>query len=157
MSLQHKTLHSELPTSTIHPVNLNLISFFFCIQVANFQRDGVDYYFSQNGAPNYHPNMFGGPEVYPNAKEWTAPPEQVNATVDYYDLYDTDNYSQARTFWEKVLDNAAKDRLVNNLTGKIKLANETIRKRAVEIFSNVSSDLGNRLKSKLNLETTVHL
>lgn len=101
--------------------------------------------------------MFGGPKVYPNAKEWTAPPEQVNATIDYYDLNDVDNYSQPRIFWEKVLDDGAKNRLVANLAGTIKLANETIRKRAVEVFSRVHSDLGNRLLNKLNLETTVHL
>lgn len=101
--------------------------------------------------------MFGGPKVYPNAEEWTLPPERVNATIDYYDLYDVDNYSQPRKFWEKVLDNGARHRLVENLAGTIKLANETIRKRAVEVFSKVHPDLGNRLLTKLNLETTVHL
>lgn len=101
--------------------------------------------------------MFGGPEVYPNAKEWTAPPEKVNGTVDYYDLFDVDNYSQPKNFWEKVLDDGAKNRLAENLAGSIKMANETIQKRAIEVFSQVHSDLGNRLRNKLNIETTVHL
>lgn len=125
--------------------------------MSNFERDGAGDIFSQNGAPNYHPNMFGGPEVHPNAKEWTPPSEEIEAKVDYYDLYDTDNYSQPKDFWEKVLDNEARKRLVNNLAQSINLANETIRRRAVEVFSKVSSDMGNQLKSKLNLETTVHL
>lgn len=101
--------------------------------------------------------MFGGPEVYPNAQEWTAPSAELAGKVDYYDLYDTDNYSQPKAFWEKVLNAEAKNRLVNNLAHSINLANETIRKRAVEVFSNVSTDFGNQLKSKVNLETTVHL
>lgn len=101
--------------------------------------------------------MFGGPDVNPIVKEWSMPPAQVEAKIDYYDLIDVDNYSQPKVFWEKVLDNGAKERLVNNLAGTIKLANETIQKRAVEVFSKVHSNLGKQLRNKLNLETTVHL
>lgn len=101
--------------------------------------------------------MFGGPEENPSAKEWTIPPEQINGALDYYDLKDEDNYSQASIFWQQVLDDGAKERLVNNLAETINLANITIKRRAIEVFSEVHSELGNRLKLKLNVDTTVHL
>lgn len=68
---------------------------------------------NQGGAPNYYPNCFGGPNADPNAEEWTPPPQNVAGSENYYpEFYEDDNYSQPRVFWENVLDEAAKNRLV---------------------------------------------
>ncbi|XP_048519328.1 catalase isoform X3 [Dendroctonus ponderosae] len=113
----------------------------------NFQRDGFMCSFNQGGAPNYYPNSFGGPNSDPFAESWTPPPEYVAGFENYYpEFYEEDNYSQPRAFWEQVLDEGAKNRLVHNLAGAIKLANRTIQERIVDVFNNVSDDLGVRLK-----------
>ncbi|CAG9823809.1 unnamed protein product [Phaedon cochleariae] len=126
-------------------------------KVANFQRDGRDALLNQHGAPNYHPNSFGGPDVYPEAEKWTPPPEAVSGAIDYYDLGDDDNYTQPRVFWNRVLDDGGRERLVDNLASKICLANDNIKKRAVEVFSQVDQSLGSRLQEKLLARTVVHL
>lgn len=124
--------------------------------------------FSQGGAPNYYPNSFGGPAGDPFAASWTPPPARFDGKEDYYpQFYDEDNYSQPKVFWDKVLDDAAKNRLVshffrisklsvsgnydqvNNLADSIKLAKQDIQERTVDVFNNVSTDLGARLRTKL--------
>nr|XP_023022820.1 catalase-like [Leptinotarsa decemlineata] len=128
------------------PVNNSLA------EIANFQRDGFDAIKNQNGAPNYHPNSFGGPEPLPNAKYWTPPPESVTGNVDYFDLGDDDNYTQAGDFYRKVLNDQAKERLVQNLAGKIKLAQRRILDRTVEEFTKVDENLGQRIMKAIKLE-----
>ncbi|CAG9834450.1 unnamed protein product [Diabrotica balteata] len=118
-------------------------------KIANFQRDGTSVLYNQGGAPNYHPNSFGGPEVNPAATKWSLPPEHVTGEVNYYDLGNDDNYTQPKLFYNNVLDEAARGRLVNNLAGVIQLAKKEIQDRAVEVFKNVSVDLGERLTKAL--------
>lgn len=83
--------------------------------------------FNQGGAPNYYPNTFGGPEPDPYSATGTPPPTKLEGTENYYpEYYETDNYSQPRVFWEKVLDDGAKTRLVSFLlliTNKSRLLN----------------------------------
>ena len=35
--------------------------------VTNYLRDGLDAFYNQDGAPNYYPNSFGGPQNVPSA------------------------------------------------------------------------------------------
>jgi len=35
--------------------------------VTNYERDGNDALYNQDGAPNYYPNSFGGPQNMPSA------------------------------------------------------------------------------------------
>ncbi|CAH1101580.1 unnamed protein product [Psylliodes chrysocephalus] len=119
-------------------------------KVSNFQRDGESVLYNQNGAPNYHPNSFGGPEVNPEAESWVNPPESVDSKVDYYDLRDDDNYTQPRVFWNKVLDEPAKQRLVDNVAGALSKANPDIQKAALKVFKNVDGTLGQRIGQKLS-------
>lgn len=81
----------------------------------------------------------------PNAILWTPPPAHIKGTVDYYDLREDDNFSQPRVFWNKVLDEGEKSRMVENLANTIRLANDEIRNRAIGMFSKVDEDMGNRL------------
>ncbi|KAF7265134.1 hypothetical protein GWI33_021429 [Rhynchophorus ferrugineus] len=127
--------------------------------VANFDRDGVMCIFSQQGAPNYYPNSFGGPNADPEAATWTPPPQHFDGYENYYpEYYEEDNFSQPRVFWERVLNEGAKKSLVENLANSIKCANRSIQKRAVEVFTKVSEDLGTKLRKKLNQnDRIVHL
>lgn len=60
-----------------------------------------------------------------------------------------DNFSQVTTFWSKVLSEAERSRLVNNIAGHLKDAKEFIQKRAVHNFSRVSPEFGRRLTEAL--------
>lgn len=126
---------------------------------ANFQRDGPMCYFNQGGAPNYHPNSFGGPNSDPFAASWTKPPQSFQGNEDYYpEFFEEDNYSQPKVFWKKVLDDEARQRLVDNLADSIKLTKKEIQDKAVEMFTKVSKDLGSRLKGKVAKQArVVHL
>ncbi|KAG5890304.1 hypothetical protein JTB14_017618 [Gonioctena quinquepunctata] len=117
--------------------------------ICNFQRDGFATLHSQGGAPNYHPNSFGGPDPASVEMSWIPPPESVTGDVDYYDLGGEDNYTQPRVFWQSVLDDDAKERLVQNLAGKIKLAQKSIATKTVNVFSNVDVELGERIRKAM--------
>lgn len=88
---------------------------------------------------------------------WILPPTTVEGVIDYHDLGDEDNYSQPRVFWKKVLDEGGKSRLVDNLANSLKLTNERIRNRAIDMFSNVDADMGDRLRNMLATEVVVNL
>ncbi|VDM45936.1 unnamed protein product, partial [Toxocara canis] len=98
----------------------------------NVQRDGLmalgD---NQAGMPNYHPNSFNGPKERTDVKEskWTA-----SGDVDRFNSHDDDNFSQPREFWLKVLDEDARERLVNNIAGVLCKCKEFIQERAIKMF-----------------------
>ncbi|XP_057330564.1 catalase-like [Microplitis mediator] len=116
------------------------------ISAINYQRDGAMTIYDQNGAPNYYPNSFKGPEVRPAVK---SPPFGIFGDADRYEPINEDNFGQATTFWRKVLDTDAKTRLVNNLVASLSKASTFIVERAVKNFSQVDVELGQRLQEGL--------
>ncbi|KAG5677544.1 hypothetical protein PVAND_007296 [Polypedilum vanderplanki] len=121
------------------------------VSIKNYQRDGPMCFDSQGNAPNYYPNSFGGPEPIKRAVD-LQPPYKVSGEVFRYDSADEDNYSQATLFWNNVLDEPARNRMVENIAGHLVNAAEFIQERGVNMFSNVSSDFGQKLREALNLK-----
>jgi catalase len=112
----------------------------FRARVANSQRDGpACYNDNQDGAPNYHPNMFNGPLEQQGVVDHVYP---VVGDVHRYQTGDDDNYTQPGNFWRKVLKPEERQRLIDNIGGHLKHANETIRKRGVEVFTKVDPEFG---------------
>lgn len=103
---------------------------------------------NQGGAPNYYPNSFSGPEPNQRADE-LEPPYEVKGDVYRYDSSNEDNFMQAKIFWNSVLDEAARKRLVSNIADHLGNAFEFIQEHAVLNFSEVSSDFGQQLKKAL--------
>ena len=68
-------------------------------RVTNTQRDGPMAFNNQAGAPNYHPNSFNGPL---EKKEALESAYVVTGDVKRFNTADDDNFTQPRTFWEKV-------------------------------------------------------
>jgi catalase len=66
----------------------------------------------QGGAPNYFPNSFGGPE---DDKKYEEHKLEVSGECHRWETKDDDNYSQAATFYEKVLSDDEKERLADNI------------------------------------------
>jgi catalase len=106
---------------------------------------------NQGGAPNYYPNSFNGPETSRRARA-LEPPFKVAGDVDRIDNGDEDNFTQARIFWNSVLDEPARKRLVDNLANHLVNAADFIQERAVGNFAQVSKDFGKQLTQALKLK-----
>lgn len=111
---------------------------------------------NQGGAPNYFPNSFNGPTECQRARKLN-PPECIKGDVHRISTAHEDNFSQAGIFYAKVLDAAAKQRLIDNISGHLANASPFIQERAVKNFTQVSADLGKRLAEKLKLKTSAQL
>ncbi|GFO01648.1 catalase [Plakobranchus ocellatus] len=113
----------------------------------NYQRDGpqcVDD--NQGGAPNYYPNSFSGPQDQSDKVESTF---KLTGDVGRYPTHDEDNFSQTGIFWRKVLTPETRARLVENIAGHLKDAQDFIQKRAVNNFAQANADFGQALRTAL--------
>uniref|UniRef100_H2Y9Q4 Catalase n=1 Tax=Ciona savignyi TaxID=51511 RepID=H2Y9Q4_CIOSA len=106
-------------------------------KVNNYQRDGPQCVTDNSkGAPNYYPNSFNGPidgaRSCPAAKRQTALHVDRTLAVDVkkYNSADDDNFTQVGTFWRKVLNEAERKRLAENIGNHMKAAQPFIQKRA---------------------------
>jgi catalase len=100
------------------------------------------------GMPNYHPNSFNGPKELESAVEHSL--TLSNATVERYDNFDEDNFTQPRAFWEKVLNDTTRKNLVDNIAGHLCNAQKFIQDRAVNNFTQVHADFGKMLRAGLD-------
>jgi catalase len=98
--------------------------------------------------PVYAPNSKGGPradsERYPTVETWSASGDMVRAA--YTLRADDDDFGQPGTLVRKVMDDAARDRLVANVAGHLKDGvSEPILARALEYWRKIDQALGNRI------------
>jgi len=120
----------------------------YASRVNNFQRDGsmrVDG--NQSGPPNYFPNSFSGPQPDPSAA-WNRLP--VSGDVARFETKDDDNFSQVGTFYNKVLDASARDRLTTNIAGHLVNASTFIQKRAIANFAKADPEYGSAIERKIS-------
>jgi catalase len=127
------------------------------VSVKNFQRDGpACYNDNQGGAPNYYPNSFSGPEPSQRTRDLQTP-YKIAGEVYRFDSGDEDNFSQPAIFWNNVLDEAARKRLVSNIAGHVVNAKEFIQERAIKNFSQVSAEFGQQLREAINLKKSAKM
>ena len=69
--------------------------------------------------------------------------------VKRYNSSDEDNFTQVGHFYRGVLTEEERTRLVENIAGHLKDAQEFIQKRAVENFSKADSEYGARIAELL--------
>ena len=112
----------------------------------NYQRDGAMNINNQNGAPNYYPNSFGGPQECPAVR---SPSFNVSGDVDRYEPQNEDDFGQPTLFWKRVLNADEKTRLVDNIVSSLKNASTFIIERAVKNFTQVDPEFGKRLTDGL--------
>jgi catalase len=99
--------------------------------------------------PVYWPNSKGGPradsEDYKPAS-WYADGEIMRAA--YVQHAEDDDWGQVGTLVREVLDDAARDRLVNNIVGQLLAGvTEPVLQRAFWYLRNVDETLGNRVEN----------
>ncbi|QDU91743.1 Catalase [Pirellulimonas nuda] len=98
--------------------------------------------------PVYAPNSKGGPQAdperYPESAVWSADGDMVRAA--YTLRKDDDDFGQPGTLVREVMDDAARDRLVANVSGHLKGGvSEPVLQRAFEYWRNVDKGIGDRI------------
>lgn len=122
----------------------------------HYQRDGFHQRDNFGGAPNYHPNSFNGPDGESRVISLN-PPFQVSGDANRYSSLGEDDFSQSRVFYQKVLDQAHRERLIANIVDALKDAVDFIQERAVKMFSQVDPTLGQRLADGLKTQKRANL
>ncbi len=98
--------------------------------------------------PVYAPNSYGGPladaERYPDQAVWVTDGELMRRA---YSLHaEDDDWGQAGTMVREVLDDAARDRLVDNIVGHLLNAvSEPVLLRAFDYWRHVDKNLGDKV------------
>lgn len=111
-------------------------------------RDGPNTYDDNHGSlPNYWPNSFAPSQ--PKSGRMQTKVDTLSGDVHRHESADDDNYSQVTTFWLKVLNEAARERLVSNIAGHLSLAAPFIQERAIGNFTQVHPDFGTRVRAAL--------
>jgi catalase len=119
----------------------------FNSRVRNYQRDGPQCVTdNQGGAPNYFPNSFSGPDSRVAYKEHSF---STSGDVGRYNSADDDNFTQVGIFWRDVLTGPEKQRLIENMSGHLKDAQEFIQQRVVRNYSRCDPEYGRRLDEAL--------
>lgn len=116
-------------------------------RVTNYQRDGNMTLRHEGGAPNYFPNSFDG--LLEHMNDTKTPTFQVQGRCDRYDSSNEDNFSQPAMFWNNVLKDEERERLVANLADHLSPAKNFIQERAVFNFTQVNAQFGAMLTKEL--------
>jgi len=116
-------------------------------RITNYQRDGPQTFTNnQEGAPNYYPNSFNGPEDVPDVAASKFAP---TGDIARYNSGDDDNFSQPSNFWKKTLKTEERERLVQNIVDHLKNAADFIQERTVKNFTQVDAEFGRKLSEGL--------
>ncbi|MFZ2174342.1 MAG: catalase [Rhodococcus sp. (in: high G+C Gram-positive bacteria)] len=119
------------------------------VPVRSYSKDGTMRHHNP-GDPVYVPNSKGGPHADPSqvgeTARWFADGDMVRAA--YSQHAEDDDWGQAGTMVHEVLDDAARDRLVDNVVGHLLGGvSEPILVRAFEYWRNIDNELGGRIES----------
>jgi catalase len=100
--------------------------------------------------PVYAPNSKGGPapdgERYPENAVWAADGDLMRSA--YTLRKDDDDFGQANALVTKVMDDAARDRLVSNVVGLLLHGvQDPVLSRVFDYWSNIDPGIGQRIKS----------
>ncbi len=102
--------------------------------------------------PVYAPNSKGGPAADPSLSDeaglWHADGDMVRAA--YTLRKDDDDWGQAGTLVREVMDDAARDRLVDNVVGHLADGvREPVLSRAFEYWDKIDADIGARIRKQM--------
>ncbi|MEV6191518.1 catalase [Streptomyces sp. NPDC051920] len=129
--------YSQLPPNRPHaPVN-------------SYAKDGPMRYEPSKAARPYAPNSYGGPAAdydgrFGDPASWRAAGELVREAYEPH--REDDDFGQAGTMVREVLDEAARDRLVDNVTGHLgDGVTRPVLERAFQYWRNVDKETGDRI------------
>ena len=100
--------------------------------------------------PVYAPNSVGGPQADPSrtAEAWQGYTGGEMVREAYTLHAEDDDYGQANTLVNKVMDEAARARLVSNVAGALSgIVSDEIRERAFQYWKNIDKKVGERIEA----------
>ncbi|KAF8493591.1 catalase [Gautieria morchelliformis] len=121
--------------------------------VANFQRDGQGTFVSQGARPNYQSSIV--PLKYSKRPFYSHKHEQFlgGATLDLSEVTELD-FEQPRALWSKVMDDGARERLVQNFAGHLGGAKSAeVKARQLSVFAAVDQGLSDRVAKAIGAPT----
>ncbi|MEX2969099.1 catalase [Streptomyces sp. C184] len=123
------------------------------VPVHSYAKDGPMRFDPARVARPYAPNSYGGPaadtERYGDPAGWQTAGEMVREATR--PRRDDDDFIQPGTMVRQVLDDAARDRLVNNIAGHLaEDVTKPVLERAFQYWRNVDKNLGDRIVKKFN-------
>ncbi|WP_028925545.1 catalase [Pseudonocardia acaciae] len=117
------------------------------VEVNSYSKDGAMRVRNASD-PVYAPNSYEGPKADPARTAealWHADGEMVRSA--YTLRRDDDDWGQAGTMVREVLDDAARDRMVSNVSGHLLGGvSEPVLARAFEYWKNIDKQLGDRIE-----------
>ncbi|KAI5475895.1 hypothetical protein MNV49_000728 [Pseudohyphozyma bogoriensis] len=120
---------------------------------ANFQRNGAMAFYNQGARPNYQSSI--QPLTYKEKPYSTIKHEQyLGAAVADLSFVTELDFEQPRALWERVFDDAARERFVGNVAGHFgAVKSAEVKKRTLAYFGAVHPDLGKRLAAAIGHST----
>lgn len=110
-------------------------------------------YEPSRAARPYAPNSYGGPAAdtlrYGEPAGWETGGEMVREA--YTLRRDDDDFGQPGTMVRQVLDDAARDRLVDNVSGHLlNGVSRPVLDRALQYWRNIDKNVGDRIAHQVN-------
>lgn len=122
-------------------------------RIANFQRDGNMAFYNQGSRPAYLSSIqpIGTKKRSVNLDEVHG--NFTGTAVSFLSEIRPEDFVAPRALYEKVWDDAARERFINNVSGHMgNCHKEEILKRQIGIFREVSNDLATRLEKALGIK-----
>ncbi|MGQ4512101.1 catalase [Streptomyces sp. DW26H14] len=121
--------------------------------VNSYSRDGSMRYTPSKASMPYAPNSYGGPDAdfgrFGDPAGWATAGEMVREA--YTLRRDDDDWGQAGAQVREVLDDAARDRLVSNVSGHLlQGVSKPVLERAFQYWRNIDKAVGDRIAKKVN-------
>ncbi|MCR8577798.1 catalase [Streptomyces sp. Isolate_219] len=123
------------------------------VPVHSYAKDGPMRYEPSRAARPYAPNSYGGPAAdtlrYGEPAGWETGGEMVREA--YTPRRDDDDFGQPGTMVRQVLDDAARDRLVGNVSGHLlNGVSRPVLDRALQYWRHIDKNVGDRIAHKVN-------
>ncbi|MFL1429515.1 MULTISPECIES: catalase [unclassified Nocardiopsis] len=122
--------------------------------VRSYSKDGRMRFFEPDTAAVYHPNSYGGPHAARQEGEeqasWRV--EAAELVREAYSRHDEDDdFVQPRALIRDVMDEAARERLVSNVSGHVsEVTDDDVLGRALKYWRDIDPEIGERVAAKLN-------
>lgn len=131
------------------PVNTSKTSY----QFGNFQRDGQMAFYNQGARPNYLSSI--DPIKF---RTRTTDLDKthghfIGQAVSFLSEIRPEDFNAPRALWQKVFDEPARERFINNVAGKMEVCkDQEILKRQIAIFREVDDDIAVRLEKATGIK-----
>lgn len=121
--------------------------------VHSYAKDGPMRYEPARTGAVYAPNSYGGPAAdttrFGEPAGWATAGEMVHEA--YTPRKDDDDWGQPGTLVREVMDDAARDRLVSNVSGHLlDGVSKPVLERALQYWRNIDKTVGDRIAKKVN-------